>query len=294
MVELTVLKEVVKNVQICFDPDDLNTMVKEDETFIRQYKEFESLMDECGSNENDGNTEKSKWVIRMEIDEEILLEKNITMEDVHFALKNSYKEELSCIYTDYNSDKLIFRIRLHKVIQNKKKFQKETVLDQSDEIYMLKNFQDTLLNNISLRGVKNINKVVLRKDPNTVVYKDGNFVKQDIWVLDTVGNNLTDVLALDYIDSTRTTSNNIQEMKNVLGIEAARQSIYNEFEEVLSDGSYINEHHLQLLCDRMTYSAKMISIFRHGINGDDIGPIAKASFEETPEMFLKAAKTLRV
>jgi DNA-directed RNA polymerase II subunit RPB1 len=290
MVELTVLREVVKNVQICFDPDDLNTMIKEDESFIRQYKEFEALMDECGSNENDGNTEKSKWVIRMEIDEEILLEKNITMEDVHFALKNSYKEELSCIYTDYNTDKLIFRIRLHKVIQNKKKFQKETVLDQSDEIYMLKNFQDTLLNNISLRGVKNINKVVLRKDPNTVVYKDGNFVKQDIWVLDTVGNNLADVLALDYIDSTRTTSNNIQEMKNVLGIEAARQSIYNEFEEVLSDGSYINEHHLQLLCDRMTYSAKMISIFRHGINGDDIGPIAKASFEETPEMFLKAAK----
>jgi DNA-directed RNA polymerase II subunit RPB1 len=34
----------------------------------------------------------------------------------------------------------------------------------------------------------------------------------------------------------------------------------------------------------------MISIFRHGINSDDIGPIAKASFEETPEMFLKAAR----
>jgi DNA-directed RNA polymerase II subunit RPB1 len=34
----------------------------------------------------------------------------------------------------------------------------------------------------------------------------------------------------------------------------------------------------------------MISIFRHGINNDNIGPIAKASFEETPEMFLKAAR----
>jgi DNA-directed RNA polymerase II subunit RPB1 len=40
----------------------------------------------------------------------------------------------------------------------------------------------------------------------------------------------------------------------------------------------------------MTFSKKMISIFRHGINNDDIGPIAKASFEETPEMFLKAAR----
>jgi DNA-directed RNA polymerase II subunit RPB1 len=40
----------------------------------------------------------------------------------------------------------------------------------------------------------------------------------------------------------------------------------------------------------MTFSGGLISIFRHGINNDDIGPIAKASFEETPEMFLKAAR----
>ena len=45
-----------------------------------------------------------------------------------------------------------------------------------------------------------------------------------------------------------------------------------------------------MLCDRMCYRSKMISIFRHGINNDDIGPLAKASFEETPEMFLKAAR----
>ena len=40
----------------------------------------------------------------------------------------------------------------------------------------------------------------------------------------------------------------------------------------------------------LTFTNKMISIFRHGINNDNIGPIAKASFEETPEMFLKAAR----
>ena len=39
----------------------------------------------------------------------------------------------------------------------------------------------------------------------------------------------------------------------------------------------------------MTVTDKMVSVFRHGINNDDIGPIAK-TFEETPEMFLKAAK----
>ena len=77
----------------------------------------------------------------------------------------------------------------------------------------------------------------------------------------------------------------------MLGIEAARTAIFNELTDVIEfDGTYINYHHLSILCDRMTNSWKMISIFRHGINNDNIGPIAKASFEETPEMFLKAAR----
>jgi DNA-directed RNA polymerase II subunit RPB1 len=99
------------------------------------------------------------------------------------------------------------------------------------------------------------------------------------------------VLALDYIDATRTVSNDIVEVFHVLGIEAARQTIYNELVDVIEfDGTYINSHNFSLLCDRMTFTSKMISIFRHGINNDNIGPIAKASFEETPEMFLKAAR----
>jgi DNA-directed RNA polymerase II subunit RPB1 len=164
-------------------------------------------------------------------------------------------------------------------------------LDQSDQIYILKNFQDQLLNNIVLRGIKNIDKVIMRKVKDNLVEKSGSFVKQDIWVLDTIGTNMLDVLGLDYIDPNRTYSNDIIEIFNVLGMEAARQAIYNELADVIEfDGTYLNYHHMALLCDRMTFSHKMISIFRHGINNDDIGPIAKASFEETPEMFLKAAR----
>jgi DNA-directed RNA polymerase II subunit RPB1 len=124
---------------------------------------------------------------------------------------------------------------------------------------------------------------------NNIRVENNEFVNDYAWVLDTVGSNLMSVLALDFIDTTRTISNDIQEVKRVLGIEAARQCIYNELLEVFDNG-YINSHHLGLLCDRMTVSSKMISIFRHGINNDDIGPLAKASFEETPEMFLKAAR----
>jgi DNA-directed RNA polymerase II subunit RPB1 len=156
---------------------------------------------------------------------------------------------------------------------------------------LLKNFQEQLLQNIVIRGIKNINKVILRKIKDNVVETMGSYKKQDIWVLDTVGTNILDILALDYVDSRRTFSNNIIEVYDVFGIEAARQTIYNELAEVIEfDGTYINFHHLCMLCDRMTFTNKLISIFRHGINNDNIGPIAKASFEETPEMFLKAAR----
>jgi DNA-directed RNA polymerase beta' subunit len=295
MLEHTKLQEVVKSVQVCFDPDDLNTLITEDQTTMEQYRAFEQLMDECAQiDKADDSNEKSKWIIRMEMDPTVMLEKNITMDDINFTLRNSYGDDISCVFSDYNSDKLVFRVRMNNVLKGGAKgSQKNKVnpLDQSDQIYILKNFQDQLLNNTILRGIKGINKVILRKIKDNMVESAGVYKKQDIWVLDTVGSNMMDVLALDYIDASRTFSNNIVEIYETLGIEAARQTIYNELVEVIEfDGTYINYHHFSVLCDRMTYTSKMISIFRHGINNDNIGPIAKASFEETPEMFLKAAR----
>jgi len=298
MLEHTKMDEIIKSIEICFDPDNMNTMIQDDEATMLQYQAFETMMDECtgtvAAAPTDEQNEKSKWIIRMEMDAEVMLEKNISMDDINFTLKNSYGDEITCVYSDYNADKLVFRIRMNNVIKTGTKGPKKIKvhpLDQSDQIYILKNFQDQLLNNIIIRGVKDIKKVILRKIKDNVVEESGSYKKQDIWVLDTVGTNILDVLALDYIDPNRTFSNDIIEIFNVFGIEAARQTIYNELVEVIEfDGTYINFHHLSVLCDRMTFTNKLISIFRHGINNDNIGPIAKASFEETPEMFLKAAR----
>ena len=298
MLEHTKLEEIVKSIEVCFDPDDLNTLINEDKNTMEQYRAFENMIDECANSAiNSDTNEKSKWIIRMIMEPTIMLEKNITMDDVNFTLNSCYGDEISCVYSDYNSDKLVFRIRMNNIIKQsssrggQKKQTKINPLDQSDQIYILKNFQDQLLQNIVLRGIKGINKVTLRKIKDNVVESSGVYKKQDIWVLDTIGTNMLDVLGLDYIDAKRTFSNDIVEVYNVLGIEAARQSIYNEIADVIEfDGTYINYHHFSVLCDRMTFTNKMISIFRHGINNDNIGPIAKASFEETPEMFLKAAR----
>ncbi len=294
MLEYTKLEELVKSVEVCFDPDDMNTLIEEDKALMAQYKEFDDIFSECNNQESMTNMgDKSKWILRMEMDAEIMLEKSITMDDINFTLSNAYGSDISCVYSDFNSDKLIFRIRMENVIKQGSGSKKAKInpLDQSDQIYILKNFQDQLLNNTVIRGVKNIDKVIMRKIKDNLVEKSGTYKKQEIWVLDTIGTNMLDVLGLDYIDSTRTFSNDIIEIYHVLGIEAARQAIINELADVLEfDGGYVNFHHMALLCDRMSFSHKLISIFRHGINNDNIGPIAKASFEETPEMFLKAAR----
>jgi DNA-directed RNA polymerase II subunit RPB1 len=293
MLEHTKLVDVVKSVQICFDPNDKTTTIVDDRTLMDQYYEFEDMMEECMETEIDGSVQKSKWIIRMEMDAEALLDKNITMDDIHFAISNGHGNDISCVYSDYNSSNLVFRIRLNSSIFNKSKKQKgiPDTLDQSDEIYMLRNFQEALLNNIVLRGVQGIVNVTPRKLQNNVVRDEGKYVAKDVWILDTTGSNLMEVLAMDFIDTNRTYSNDIKEIFDVLGIEAARQIIYNEFVDVMEFSDvYINYHHLSLLCDRMTSTQGMVSIFRSGILNDNIGPLSKATFEVHTEVLLNASR----
>jgi DNA-directed RNA polymerase II subunit RPB1 len=295
MIEHTRLVDVVSSIQICFDPIETNTKIQEDAALMEQFYEFEKLIDECntGAQGISNAPVRSKWIVRMEMDAEVLLDKNITMDDIHFAIKNSsFGNDVHCLYSDYNMDKLVFRVRMNSGVFNKnKKRGIPESLDQSDEIYLMKNFQDNLLNNIVLRGVNSINNVLPRKLQNMVCMKDGKYVKKDTWVLDTTGTNLLNTLALEYIDNRRTVSNDIQEVFDVLGIEAARQTIFNELVEVMEASDVaINYHHTSLLCDRMTCNQNMVSIFRTGILNDNIGPIAKSTFEVHTEVLLNAAR----
>ena len=288
--EYTNLKDITKTVSIYFDPNITSTNIKEDVEILEEYLEFEKMMKDVGIEQEFKDSDVfSRWIIRLELSKEEMLDRQISMDDVYFAIKNSGngpKVQIKCVYSDFNKDNLIFRIRGVNLSNNKKK-----TLDKNDEIHLLKNIQHNLLKNIILSGVKNIPKIIIRKVTSSLHAENGQYKPRDIWVLDTIGTNLKDMLAQDNIDSSKTVTNDIQENYRTLGIEAARQSILNELEEAIGfDGTYIDMHHLTMLADRITATKKMVSVFRHGINNDDIGPIAKASFEETPEMFLRAAR----
>ena len=284
--EHTSLRDVTSEASIYFDPSDEKTRIEEDKLLMKQYNDFKNIAKDCigGEEEENSSVIRSKWVVRFKIDREQLLERNITMDDIYLSLQGSFKNEIECVYSDMNADNLVMRVRsLEKATKTK-----QAPIDTRDEIYKLKNLQDVMLDGVILRGVRGIGKVMIRKIPGYMVKSEGGYESKDIWVLDTMGTNLMDILANQEIDTTRTTTNDLMEIYRTLGIEAVRQAIYSEFADVL--GGYINYHHLAMLCDRMTMNAKPTSIFRHGINNDDIGPLAKASFEETPKMFLEAAQ----
>jgi DNA-directed RNA polymerase II subunit RPB1 len=285
MLEHTKLQHITEELAIYFDPSMQTTALESDRSVLEEYAAFNDVIDGCiAANEA---KRPSKWIIRLVLNRAEMLDRNITAEDVNFAVQSGYGDTVECVYSDYNSNSIMFRIRIKDYVATKKHAVATAhPLDQGDEVYVLRALADQLL-----RGVPDIAKVTMRKIQNNLTLAAGNYESKEAWVLDTVGTNLMDLCGLNYIDNHRVTSTNIQEVFKVLGIEAARQAIFNELIEVIEyDGTYINYHHIGLLCDRMTITKKMVSIFRHGINNDDIGTIAKASFEETPEMFLRAAR----
>jgi DNA-directed RNA polymerase II subunit RPB1 len=98
------------------------------------------MMDDCGGGAvavETRSVKKSKWIVRIEFDRESMLDRNITMDDVHFAIKNVYSD-IQCVYSDYNDEELVFRIRTNSDMFKKKKGALQS-LDQSDEIYLLRN-----------------------------------------------------------------------------------------------------------------------------------------------------------
>jgi DNA-directed RNA polymerase beta' subunit len=71
MLEHTRLVDVVKSIQICFDPLERSSFMEEDKVIIDQFYEFEDMLRECMEDETNP-IQKSKWIIRMELDSETL------------------------------------------------------------------------------------------------------------------------------------------------------------------------------------------------------------------------------
>lgn len=269
--ELTVLRNITDKVAIYWDENDDKTVVQEDIQLMSFYRQFE--MDTQSAN-------WSKWMLRLELNREEMFNRNISIQEVVSVIKVQFNNDINVVYSDYNSDNLVMRIRLPN--------RDNDTASNLDEFTNLKKFQNKLLNSIVIRGLPGIKAVTFRNDKQFVEMVEGRYQEVEQFVLDTDGSNLIKVMNHPAVDGTHVYSTNVWDIYEVLGIEATRAILFNEISG-LFDSVGVNYRHLCLLCDVMTRFGRLMSIDRYGINKNDIGTLAKASFEETEKILLKAA-----
>ena len=286
--ELTLLRDVTTRAAIYYDPKDEETVVDEgDKELIAFYKAFEKGTAVAAATAAEGEEAVgaaedevwSRWMLRLELDRERLFGKNISMEDIAFVLRQRFDDEVHLIYSDFNSPRLIMRIRLPAIAKS-----------GLDDLANLKKFVNRLLNGIVIRGVTGIKSVKFREDKDFLEYKDGKYEKVKQYVLDTDGTNYQAVMSHPMVDGRKLVSSHVHDIFENLGIEATRAVLLNEIIALFeAAGADVNFRHPGLLCDVMTRGGKLMSADRYGINKNDIGPLAKASFEETEKILLRAA-----
>jgi DNA-directed RNA polymerase subunit A" len=138
---------------------------------------------------------------------------------------------------------------------------------------------------LRLKGIKGIKRVLIQKE----VQKEGQRENEE-YVLHTDGSNLSEVLKIKGVDTTKVYTNNISEIAEVLGIEAARSAIIKEAFQVLDQqGLDVDVRHVILVADLMTSTGRIRQIGRHGVSGEKSSVLARAAFEVTVKHLLDAA-----
>jgi DNA-directed RNA polymerase beta' subunit len=272
--ELTLLKDITVKAAIYYDPDDSESVLDEDRDLIKFYNVFLKQEDPA-----ENETPWSRLMLRLELDRERMFMKNISMDDIAFVLRQKFGSAINLVYSDYNSQRLIMRIRIPPEMNS-----------GMDDLLALKKLQNRLLTGIVIRGVPGIKAVNFRQDKDTMEFNAEETVYKQVtqYVLDTDGTNFLAVMNHPYVDGTKLTSSHVHDIYENLGIEATRSTLIQEITTLFEEAG-VNCRHLGLLCDVMTRAGRLMSVDRYGINKMDIGPLAKASFEETEKILLRAA-----
>lgn len=139
------------------------------------------------------------------------------------------------------------------------------------ESFLSKSTEDILTKYIC--GYKNIRDLYFQYENNE-------------WIIRTEGSNLRGLLRYHLLDHKRLYCSNIWEVFDCLGMMAAKRMLYLGLEACTPK---INPEHLKLLVDKMTFKGRLMPITRYSMRVNDVGPLSKATFEESMDNLLKAA-----
>jgi DNA-directed RNA polymerase beta' subunit len=271
--ELTRIRDILISNAIYLEPNnDPRNILAEDRGILDIYKIFSEL------NPLALQIPNNPWVIRLEFDQHKILEQGITMEDINYIMMYNYPDAFM-MYHDNNAAKLIFRMRMN--------IEKRT---SDDDLQYLKARMGEI-EDIVIKGVDDITKVWPPTETSIYVRTSGGvYEEQKEYYLDTDGSNLFDLLIREGVDATRTFSADPNDMLSIFGIEAAKFMIENQLRVLLENNSAkTSQRHLALLCNRMCQRGNIMQVDRHGINKENIGPLAKCSFEETSVQLQEAS-----
>lgn len=130
--------------------------------------------------------------------------------------------------------------------------------DNKGSAYFCMQELKTILPNVIVQGIPSVNRAVINE-----IDKDG---KQSYNLL-VEGYGLQDVMGSPGIDGRHTWTNHILEVESVLGVEAARTQVASEISYIM--GAYgigIDNRHLLLLSDVMTFKGEVLGITRFGVS----------------------------
>ncbi|MBC5793131.1 MAG: DNA-directed RNA polymerase subunit A'' [Nanohaloarchaea archaeon] len=145
------------------------------------------------------------------------------------------------------------------------------VLESNEDDYDLRDLKDlkTKSEDARIKGIKGIEQVVVNE-------------QDDEWRLQTAGTSLRKTLKIKEVDENRTISNDLYEVKSVLGVEALRKRIISEINDTLdAQGIGVDDRHIMLLADMMTKEGELNGTTRYGIVGNKESILARSAFEET-------------
>jgi DNA-directed RNA polymerase II subunit RPB1 len=286
-IEYKNLGDLTIKTEIHYDPDPRTSVIDEDREFVELNFNFDSEV-----NPDD----MSPWVLRIVLEESyissrIVQDPNFSLSDIADKITEYLAAGVHVVFSDTNHSEYVLRIRVSIAPEA------GDVGDDGegtfDDYELLRRMQKTLLEKVHLFGVPGIKKVYFSDVKEIQMWTDeGGFKKPEgrVYKLETDGTNLAEILTVPEIDHTNTFSNDVNEMMQVLGIEGARKSLFNELRIVLSgDGGYVNYRHIACLADCMTFGGFIMPITRHGVKSSESGPMLRASFEQTVEVFMKAA-----
>ncbi len=202
--------------------------------------------------------------IVVRLDKAMLEDKGVTVEQVKKVLE---KLKLGAVRTDEEDPyTLIIELQLEGGAINITELQKK---------------KERVLN-AKIKGIKKIKRVIIQ----SIKHPDG---REEYYLL-TDGSSLKDVLEVPGVDPRRTITNNIKEIEQVLGIEAARYALIKEMKHVLDEqGLDVDIRHLILVADIMTQTGRVRQIGRHGVSGEKPSVLARAAFEMTVQHLFDAA-----